>query len=42
MGAWDEKDCESKDPDKRVGSRLNDEGGEVENNITSHFPVKVS
>ena len=33
---------ESKDPAKRVGSRLNDRAGEVENNVTSHFPVTVS
>ena len=33
---------ESKDPAKRVGSRLNDRGGKVENNVTSHFPVTVS
>ena len=33
---------ESNDPAKRVGSRLNDRAGEVENNVTSHFPVTVS
>lgn len=30
---------ESKDPAKRVGSRLKEREGEAENNVTSHFPV---
>ena len=33
---------ESKDLAKRVGSRLIDREGKVENKVTSHFPVTVS
>ena len=33
---------ESKAPAKRVESQLNDRAGELENNVTSYFPVTVS
>lgn len=33
---------QSKAPAKRVEYQLNDRAGEVENNVTSHFPVTVS
>ena len=33
---------QSKAPAKRVESQLNDRAGEIENNVTSHFPVTVS